>query len=55
MPPPPVRRDVQSVDSALGFQANEASPTGYRSIPMVRRYIRDGGLFRENGAGKLGL
>jgi hypothetical protein len=26
-----------------------------RSVQMVRRYIRDGNLFRENSAGKLGL
>jgi integrase len=29
--------------------------TGHRSVQMVRRYIRDGNLFRENSAGKLGL
>ena len=29
--------------------------TGDRSIQMVRRYIREGSLFRENSAGKLGL
>ena len=29
--------------------------TGHRSVQMVRRYIRDGGLFGENSAGKLGL
>ena|ERR1700676_4304477 len=29
--------------------------TGHRSIQMVRHYIRDGSLFRENSAGKLGL
>src|SRR5206468_4200739 len=29
--------------------------TGHRSIQMVRRYIRDGNLFRENSGGKLGL
>lgn len=29
--------------------------TGRRSVQMVRRYIRDGNLFRENSAGKLGL
>jgi integrase len=28
---------------------------GHRSVQMVRRYIRDGSLFRENSAGKLGL
>ena len=29
--------------------------TGHRSLAMVRRYIRDGSLFRENPAAKLGL
>jgi hypothetical protein len=29
--------------------------TGHRSVQMVRCYIRDGSLFRENSAGKLGL
>jgi integrase len=29
--------------------------TWHRSVQMVRRYIRDGSLFRENSAGKLGL
>jgi hypothetical protein len=28
---------------------------GHRSVQIVRRYIRDGSLFRENSAGKLGL
>ena len=31
------------------------SQTGHRSVQMVRRYIPDGNLFRENSAGKLGL
>jgi integrase len=29
--------------------------TGHRSLTTVRRYIRDGDLFRENAAGNLGL
>jgi len=29
--------------------------TGHKSVQMVRRYIREGNLFRENSAGKLGL
>jgi site-specific recombinase XerD len=29
--------------------------TGHRSVQMLRRYIRDGSLFRDNSAGKLGL
>jgi len=28
--------------------------TGHRSVQMVRRYIRDGSLFRENSAGSSG-
>ena len=29
--------------------------TGHRSVQMVRRYIRDGSLFRENAAAGIGL
>jgi integrase len=29
--------------------------TGHHSVEMVRRYIREGNLWRENSAGKLGL
>ncbi len=29
--------------------------TGHRSVATVRRYIRDGSLFRENAAGDIGL
>jgi integrase len=29
--------------------------TGHRSSAIVRRYIRDGSLFRENAAAKVGL
>ncbi len=29
--------------------------TGHKSVAMVRRYIRDGSLFRENAAGQVGL
>jgi len=29
--------------------------SGHKSVQMVRRYIRDRSLFRENSAGKLGL
>jgi integrase len=29
--------------------------TGHRSVGMVRKYIRDGSLFRENAAAKVGL
>jgi integrase len=46
------------VTSAAIAGASERSimnQTGHRSVQMVRRYIRDGSLFRENSAGKLGL
>jgi hypothetical protein len=29
--------------------------TGHRSTAMVRRYIKDGSLFRENAAAVVGL
>ena len=29
--------------------------TGHRSTVMVRRYIREGALFRDNAAGRVGL
>jgi integrase len=29
--------------------------TGHRSLPTVRKYIREGSLFRDNAAAKLGL
>jgi site-specific recombinase XerD len=29
--------------------------TGHKSLPILRRYIRDGSLFRENAAAKVGL
>jgi hypothetical protein len=29
--------------------------TGHRSLKTVRKYIRDGSLFRENAAAKVGL
>ncbi len=29
--------------------------TGHKSLPILRRYIRDGSLFRENAAAKIGL
>ena len=44
--------------SAAASGASERSimnQTGHKSVQMVRRYIRDGSLFRDNSAGKLGL
>ena len=44
--------------SAAAAGASERSimrQTGHRSEKMVRRYIKDGSLFRENAAAVLGL
>ena len=44
--------------SAAAAGASERSimdQTGHRSVQMVRRYIRDGSLFRDNAAGQVGL
>jgi hypothetical protein len=32
-----------------------AQQTGYRSMAVLRRYIRSGSLFRENAAARVGL
>jgi integrase len=44
--------------SAAAAGASERSimdQTGHRSVQMVRRYIRDGSLFRDNAAAHVGL
>jgi integrase len=44
--------------SAAANGASERSimdQTGHRSVQMVRRYIRDGNLFRDNAAAHVGL
>jgi integrase len=44
--------------SAAAAGASERSimnQTGHRSVNMVRRYIREGSLFRENAVTVLGL
>ena len=44
--------------SAAAAGASERSimdQTGHRSVAMVRRYIREGSLFRDNAAAKVGL
>ena len=43
------RRDYRTSERSIMNQ------TGHMSVQMVRRYIRDGTLFRENSAGKSGL
>jgi site-specific recombinase XerD len=43
--------------AAIGGASERAimAQTGHKSVNMVRRYIRDGSLFRENAAAKVGL
>jgi integrase len=46
-----------ATSAAIGGASERAimAQTGHRSVSMVRRYIRDGNLFRENAAAKAGL
>jgi integrase len=50
-------RAGHATTAAIGGASERSimAQTGHRSVQMVRRYIRDGNLFRENSAGKLGL
>jgi hypothetical protein len=32
-----------------------ARPTGHKSMTVLHRYIREGSLFRENAAARVGL
>jgi integrase len=50
-------RAGHATSAAIGGASGRSimDQTGHRSVQMVRRYIRDGNLFRENSAGKLGL
>jgi integrase len=50
-------RAGHATSAAIGGATERSimNQTGHRSVQMVRRYIRDGSLFRENSAGKLGL
>ena len=40
---------------AGGTERAVMKQTGHQSTKMVRRYIREGDLFRDNAAAKLGL
>jgi integrase len=59
----PLRFSAHSLRSGLATQAARKGAseraimrqTGHRSVQMVRRYIREGELFSDNAAGKLGL
>lgn len=46
-----------ATQAAIGGASERSiqTQTGHRSVQMLRRYIRDGNLWRENAAGKLGL
>jgi integrase len=50
-------RAGHATSAAIGGASERSimNQTGHRSVQMVRRYIRDGNLFRENSAAKLGL
>ena len=51
-------RSGLATSSAAAAGASERSimnQTGHRSVDMVRRYIKDGSLFRENAAAVVGL
>ncbi len=59
----PARYAGHSLRAGLATAAAQAgvseraimAQTGHRSVTMVRRYIRDGSLFRENAAAAVGL
>jgi integrase len=50
-------RAGHATSAAIGGASERSimNQTGHHSVQMVRRYIRDGSLFRENSVGKLGL
>jgi integrase len=48
-------RHATSAAIAGASERSIMNQTGHRSVQMVRRYIKDASLFRENSAGKLGL
>jgi len=59
----PARYAGHSLRSGLATAAAQAgvgeraimAQTGHRAVTMVRRYIRDGSLFRDNAAARVGL
>ena len=51
-----LRAGLATSAAAAGVQERDIMrQTGHHSTVMVRRYIRDGSLFRDNAAGQLGL
>jgi hypothetical protein len=52
----PLRAGLATSAAAAGKSERAImNQTGHRSVTTVRRYIRDGNLFRENAAEKIGL
>jgi hypothetical protein len=51
----PTGRSVRPTAMAGVSERSIMIQTGHRPVQLMRRYIRDGNLFRENSAGKLGL
>lgn len=41
------------MEAAGATERSIMAQTGHKSLPMVRRYIRDGRLFRNNAAAKV--
>lgn len=51
-----LRAGLATSAAAAGVEERSiASQTGHKSMTVLRRYIRDGSLFRDNAAGKVGL
>jgi hypothetical protein len=44
-----------AVARAGGCEAAIVRTTGHKSLPVLRKYIRQGTLFTDNAAAKLGL
>lgn len=55
LPKAPRCRGIPAAAIAGASERSIMKQTGHRSVQMVRRYIREGSLFRENSAAKLGL
>jgi integrase len=51
-----LRAGFATTAAAVGVtEGNIMRQTGHKSIATVRKYIREGELFRDNPAGQLGL
>ncbi|MBA3534258.1 MAG: tyrosine-type recombinase/integrase [Ardenticatenales bacterium] len=51
-----LRAGLATSAAAVGVSERDIMrQTGHKSEAMVRRYVREGNLFRDNAAGKVGL